>query len=207
MVVVLLAIQAFHFFLSLSLHEFAHGWAAWRLGDPTAKNAGRLTIDPRSHIDPFGTIILPIFLILIGSPLVIIGAKPVPVNMDKLSHGRWGIIAVALAGPFMNFALALMWLIPYVALKALSVNGVGQLALAFCAVGVLLNLGVGIFNLIPVPPLDGGRVVTSLLGIPQTGLLDLVGLGVFVALLASGTIQRIMGPFVMGAMRMMGIPM
>jgi Zn-dependent protease len=144
--------------LSVILHEVAHGYAANWLGDPTARLAGRLTLNPIPHIDLFGSIILPLVLGLSGSPILFGYAKPVPYNPYNLK-GRWGEGFVAAAGALTNFALAIALglLIRFMG-AGLSPEFVGVLGVA-----VYLNLLLGIFNLIPIPPLDGSKVLASLL--------------------------------------------
>jgi Zn-dependent protease len=144
------------------LHEVAHGLSAYLLGDPTAKNQGRLTLNPVKHIDLVGSIIVPGALFLahyfgLTSSLMLFGwAKPVPVNFRNLHPRRLGMASVALAGPLTNIVLAFIFSKLYVC-PALS--GVSHI----CAWGVMLNLVLAVFNMIPIPPLDGSRVVTSVL--------------------------------------------
>ncbi len=140
---------------SAIFHEYAHGFAAYALGDPTAKNAGRLTFNPIPHIDPFMTIMLPLVLVLVGSPFIIGGAKPVPINPFNLRQ-KYDALKVALAGPFSNILLALLFglmirFLPFV-------RETESLFLAFGAV-VFLNLLLAFFNLLPIPPLDGSHVL------------------------------------------------
>ena len=142
---------------SLTIHEFAHGWMAYKFGDDTAKNMGRLTLNPIAHIDLFGTILLPL-LIQFGY------AKPVPVNFSVLS--RLQILLVAIAGPVSNILLALVLAAAYHLLVLLNVHA-PYLVVRFLLLGVLLNFVFAVFNLIPIPPLDGSRVVYASLKSPQ----------------------------------------
>lgn len=142
---------------SVILHELAHGYVADMLGDPTARLAGRLTMNPVPHIDLFGSIILPAILMLTGSGVVVGWAKPVPYNPYNLKNQRWGTLAVSLAGVLTNFLIALIFglLIRY------GVN----LPLSFLALAktiVVLNIVLGVFNLLPIPPLDGSKVLLAL---------------------------------------------
>ena len=149
---ILFAIFAF----SIILHEVAHGYAAYRMGDPTAANANRLTLNPLAHIDLFGTIIVPIILKLSGSP--ILGwAKPVPINPYRFWNLKRGVMITALAGPGTNFALAL------VAGLASHVVPLGSVWWVFLIEAVSINVMLGVFNLIPIPPLDGSRILYGLL--------------------------------------------
>jgi len=149
---------------AIVLHELAHGVSAYWLGDPTAKNHGRLTLNPIKHIDPVGSIIVPGALFLMhylfpSQPLMLFGwAKPVPVNFRNLRPQRLGMALVAIAGPLTNIALAFIFSRLYI-LPALSAYT------NVCAWGVMLNLTLAVFNMIPIPPLDGSRVVTSMLPI------------------------------------------
>lgn len=157
--------------LAITLHEAAHGYAAWALGDDTAKKLGRLSLNPLVHVDRMGTIILPGFLLI--SQLLTIGrvgfmfgwAKPVPVAAWKFAHPRRGMMVVAAAGPAMNFLLA--WLAGVVA-HGLDIlpQGAGELMVEFLNNFIDINLVLGLFNLLPIPPLDGGRIVVGLLPEP-----------------------------------------
>jgi len=142
---------------SIVLHEIAHGSMALRLGDPTAKYAGRLTLNPIKHIDLFGTIILPLLLIVIGSPLIAGWAKPVPINPFNLRDPKWGMLKVALAGPAANFLVAIIFglAIRFIALPVALID--------FFSIIVLLNFVLGLFNLIPIPPFDGSHILFTFL--------------------------------------------
>jgi Zn-dependent protease len=144
---------------SVIIHEVAHGWAAHALGDPTAKLANRLTLNPLRHIDPIGTILVPFILKLSGSPFLFGWAKPVPYNPYNLRNHRWGEAIVAIAGVATNIFLALLFGV--IARYAYSTGAVsfGDMA----AVIVFVNLILGIFNLIPVPPFDGYTFLRSIL--------------------------------------------
>ena len=152
---------------SAIVHEVAHGWAAFRLGDPTAKEAGRLTLDPRAHLDGFGSVLLPLLLAFIGAP-VFAFAKPVPYNPYRLRHPRRDELLVALAGPASNLAQALLGTVLLAVVWQLVPGAYGAGAVPFELVGGLLdvittymsvNLVLCFFNLIPFPPLDGSKVV------------------------------------------------
>ncbi|MEI7998719.1 MAG: site-2 protease family protein [Candidatus Omnitrophota bacterium] len=141
---------------AIILHEFAHGWAAYCLGDPTAKNLGRLTLNPIKHIDPVGSIIVPGALFLLHSPFFFGWAKPVPVNFRNLKNLRLGMILVAAAGPLTNVILAFLYILIYNANIFSGLSHVWQWA-------ILFNIALSVFNLIPIPPLDGSRIVMGVL--------------------------------------------
>lgn len=162
-----IAIIVFEFIVllfSAVLHEVAHGYEAERLGDSTARDAGRLTLNPLAHIDLFGSILLPIFLyIASGGAFFFAAAKPVPYNPRNLKNPRTGSVKIALAGPATNFVLAAIF---GILIRVLSYFPVSDAFLSFLAVVVFINLLLGIFNLVPIPPLDGSHVLFAAL--PQT---------------------------------------
>lgn len=142
-------------FFSITFHEYCHGWAAFKLGDPTARDSGRLSLNPLAHIDPFGTILLPVFLLLLSGGTFAIGyAKPVPINPNHFKNPKKDIKWIGLSGPAANLALALILILLI------------RLNLPFSEIltlGAFLNLILAVFNLIPIPPLDGSRIVASFL--------------------------------------------
>ncbi|MFI4940734.1 MAG: site-2 protease family protein [Burkholderiales bacterium] len=160
-----IAVYALPVLLAITLHEAAHGYVAKYFGDKTAYMLGRVSLNPAKHIDPFGTIALPILMFAAtaatGSPMIFGYAKPVPVNFGKLRNPKRDMVWVALAGPAANFTMALMWLLLLVALRASHINETFFLAMANA--GVLTNLVIFALNLFPLPPLDGGRVLVGLL--------------------------------------------
>ncbi|RJF83842.1 site-2 protease family protein [Azospirillum cavernae] len=147
--------------LAITLHEAAHGFVAWRLGDDTAYQLGRVTFNPLRHIDPFGTVLLPA-LMYFTTGFVFGWAKPVPVNFGRLNHPRRDMVWVALAGPGTNFVLALLSAILW-GLVNPQHGMVEQWLRAAAEVSILVNVILMVFNLIPLPPLDGGRVAVGIL--------------------------------------------
>lgn len=143
--------------LSMTLHEAMHGFMAFWLGDDTADREGRLTLNPVKHIDPVLTIGLPIVLAIIGAP-IFGGAKPVPFNPARLKFDEWGAALVALAGPLTNFVIAFLL---FASFTMFHVND-STIAGKFLSTGVIVNLGFFVFNMIPIPPLDGSRVLYAL---------------------------------------------
>ncbi len=166
MVEYLLAASIIILIFSVIVHEVMHGYVALLFGDSTAQRAGRLTLNPIPHIDPIGTLLLPAFLLIVpfltGTPLgfLIAWAKPVPVNPLNFTDLRRGEILVSLAGVLANFALALVFAVLYHISNAIMPN---QLALGIFEFGVQINLVLAVFNLLPIPPLDGSKVLIALL--------------------------------------------
>ncbi len=151
---------------SIIIHEIAHGSAALALGDPTARDSGRLTLNPLKHLDAFGSIILPLLLLIatLGRGPIFGWAKPVPINPYNFRDQKWGSLKVALAGPAVNFAIALIFglLIRFISLP--------QSLLVFFSIITVYNFAWGIFNLIPIPPLDGSHILFAFLGNRFSGL-------------------------------------
>lgn len=183
------------FLIAIILHEVAHGYVAWKLGDPTAKSLGRITLNPFKHIDLKMSILLPGFLILVGSPVVFGGAKPVPVNPMYFKHPRQGMALVAIAGPITNFILAF---ISYLLIYVMPAYGMIQAILASWLMGsVIINVVLAVFNLTPIPPLDGGRILVGILPIDlarKVAKLEQYGLMILFGLLYLGIPNKIIEP-------------
>lgn len=164
--------------LGLTLHEFAHGLMSLYLGDTTARDQGRLTLNPLAHIDPFATLALPLLLILIGSPVVFAAAKPVPFNPWAVRGGRWGAALVALAGPATNLLLALVFAVWY---RLVPFNPTAAL---FLGAIIIVNVGLFVFNMIPFPPLDGSRLLYAVAPEGLRDVMDRIERSGFIVLLA-----------------------
>jgi Zn-dependent protease len=183
-----ISVYAIPLLLAITLHEVAHGWTARFFGDRTAEMLGRLSLNPLRHIDPIGTVVVPGLLLAVGGPLF--GwAKPVPVATSALRNSRRAMIFVALAGPAANLAMALAWCAVLGAIMRINGNVTLDYWIASMAqAGILCNALLAVFNLLPIPPLDGGRVLAGLLPptwsarlerIEPVGLFVVLGLSVF----------------------------
>ena len=204
-----IVIYAIPLIFAITMHESAHGWMARRYGDMTASMLGRVTLNPIPHIDLVGTIIVP-GVLLLGSALtgfggVLLGwAKPVPVNTRNLTPFRQGMFMVALAGPASNLLQAFVWLL---LLKIFLWTGfLTQSLLDLTIAGVLVNFYLMAFNLLPLPPLDGGRIVTMLLpyeAAVKFAAIERYGMVILVVLIISGFLTYFMHPFVWTARRLL----
>ncbi|MDP2981484.1 MAG: site-2 protease family protein [Candidatus Omnitrophota bacterium] len=183
------------FFFAVIIHEYAHGWVAWKLGDSTARFMGRLTLNPLAHIDPVGTIFLPLVLIITHSPVLFGWAKPVPVDFFNLNNPKRDMIWVGLAGPAANiiFAIALSLLLKIPLLTA------SHLAVSVITTAIMANLVLAVFNLLPIPPLDGSRIAMGLLPYnlgAEYAKMEPYGFIIIFALLWIGFINTIIWPIV-----------
>lgn len=176
---------------SVIIHELAHGYVANSLGDPTAKYEGRLTLNPLKHLDPFGSVILPLLLFIAGSSVLIGWAKPVPVNPYNLRDQKWGSLKVSIAGPLSNIALAILFGLLIRFMPVAVFYSAPGIFLIFSFV-VQINIMLAIFNLIPIPPLDGSWILFNLL--PQSFekvklFLQQYGLFILIFLIFFGGLQ------------------
>jgi Zn-dependent protease len=189
-----LAVYALPVIFAITLHEAAHAYAAKYFGDTTAFAAGRMSLNPLRHIDPFGTILLPA-LMFAFTPFVFGYAKPVPVDFSRLRNPKKQMAWVALAGPAANFVMAFGWLLLAILLAATGVSESYPHKVA--QAGVLVNLFLLVFNLLPIPPLDGGRIMTSILPMPlaqKFAQLERYGLFIVFALLYFKVLNYWFGP-------------
>lgn len=185
--------------LSITLHELGHAWAADKLGDPTARLLGRVSLNPIRHIDPVGTILVPLVLLLLGG-FVFGWAKPVPVDERNLASPRRDMAFVALAGPSANLLMALGWAAMFVASERLVAGGHDWLGVPLqlmARVGIILNVVLAVFNMLPLPPLDGSALVAWVLperlAVPYLSVAP-YGLFLLIALVATGFLGRIVNP-------------
>ncbi len=199
---IILAIPAL--MIAVILHEVAHGYAAYKMGDSTAKDMGRLTLNPIPHIDPFGTIIFPAILMIVGSPILFGWAKPVPIDPSRFRDLRKGMFIVSIAGVLANFSLAIFFGILNRFLRELSPLVPGEIfttliqpLLIFTTQSVGINLILGLFNAIPIPPLDGSRALMSFISYRYWELFyryEMYGFLLITVLLFTGVIQQIILP-------------
>ena len=180
---------------AITLHEAAHGWIASKLGDHTARMMGRVTLDPTKHIDPIGTIAIPLVLLLSSSGFIFGWAKPVPINFNALRNGKNGMIWVALAGPGANIVMAVCWL--FVMIIAINMNIAVLIEMG--RIGIFVNCVLAVFNLLPIPPLDGSRVISALLPnrlAYQYNQLEQYGLYILLGLMFLGGFNYLVKPWV-----------
>ncbi len=156
-----IAVYALPVLFAITLHEAAHAYAARYFGDLTAYSQGRMSLNPARHIDPIGTVLLPLVLALLQSPFIFGYARPVPIDFTRLNHPKRDMVWVALAGPAANLLMALGWMVLYLVLYAASLQE--EYFFRVAEAGILVNLVLFAFNLFPLPPLDGGRIMTGLL--------------------------------------------
>lgn len=183
------------FVIVIVAHELAHGYVAYRLGDPTARNAGRLTLNPLAHADPIGTVLLPALLIMSRSPVVFGWAKPVPVNPYNFKDPRKGMLLTSIAGPGANIVLAVI----FAAVFKTGLFPPRSIPGMFLLYGVIISLVLGVFNLMPIPPLDGGGIVSAILpekAARRFNQLERYGFIILIGLLYLGLFDRVILPLV-----------
>ena len=192
------AVWALPVLFAITVHEVAHGWVARQLGDPTAMMLGRLTLNPLKHIDPIGTVLVPLILIMLGG--VIFGwAKPVPIAADNLHHPKRDMALVAAAGPTANLLMAFFWAL-IMKMALLLPHNMMDLALPLTymgGAGITINVLLMVLNLLPVPPLDGSRVVAGFLPDPlawKFSRIEQYGLIILLLLMVSGILGKILWP-------------
>lgn len=191
--------------IAVTAHEYAHGWVAYKLGDSTAKYSGRLTLNPLAHIDLFGTIILPLIIFIsTRGAFVFAAAKPVPINYWALRNPRRDMMLVGISGPLVNFIFAVVLSL---ILKFLPDYGIFSILLQRLAI---INIVLGVFNLIPIPPLDGSRILAGLLPADlasRYNQLEPFGFFIIALLLVSGVLNRLVLPWIVQITTLLGIPL
>jgi Zn-dependent protease len=193
------AVLALPLLFAVTVHEVAHGWVARRLGDPTAMMLGRLTLNPIKHIDPLGTLLIPALLLIMHAPFLFGWAKPVPVTWQNLRNPKRDMALVAAAGPGANLAMALLWAL-VAKLGLVLAPTIGGLALPMVLmgkVGITFNLVLMVLNLLPLPPLDGGRVLVGLLPGPlawKVSRIEPYGFAILLVLLVTGGLAYLIVP-------------
>jgi Zn-dependent protease len=192
-----IAIYALPVIFAITVHEAAHGFAARFFGDMTADRAGRITLNPLKHIDPIGTILLPALTLLVGG--ILFGwAKPVPVDFSRLRNPKRDMLWVAAAGPASNFLMALFWAL-MIKLSVTAPNIYSEPMALMGQAGVMINVVLMVLNLLPLPPLDGGRIAVSLLPnhlAYKYAQIERYGFIILIVLLVTGILGRIMEPFI-----------
>ena len=195
-----IAIAALPVVFAITLHEAAHGYAARHFGDPTAWQAGRISLNPLRHIDPVGTVLIPLLILLFSAGSFLFGyAKPVPVNFSRLRNPKQDMLWVALAGPAANLFMALVWAALLKLAWEMPVNDFTVPLSEMSKLGVIINCVLMVLNLLPLPPLDGGRIAVSLLPYPlasKFAQLERWGFPILLLLLFTGVLGLVMSPLV-----------
>ncbi len=195
-----ISIFALPVIFAITVHEYAHGWVAHKLGDNTAKSLGRLTLNPIKHVDILGTVIVPAALLMLGG-FLFGWAKPVPVDMRYFKNPRQDMAWVAVAGPFSNLIMAWLWalLIPIGKALYATAPDVGLFLIYSAQAGVVINIALMVLNLLPIPPLDGSRILSAFLPAHisyQFNRLEQYGFIILIILLASGLLAQFIGPII-----------
>ena len=200
-----IAIFSLPVILAITLHEAAHGYVAKQYGDLTAYAQGRVTLNPLRHIDPMGTVIVPLLLLAVSSPYLFGWAKPVPVNFGNLRHPKRDMLWVAAAGPGANLLMAFLWALVFKLGLAIPESNFSEPMLLMGQAGILINVILLVLNLLPLPPLDGGRIAVSLL--PQRiayrfAQIEPYGFIILLVLLFTGVLGAVIGPFILITIRL-----
>ena len=205
-----LTISALPIIFAITLHEAAHGYAARHFGDPTAWMLGRISANPLRHIDPIGTLLVPAVIVFtsyvaLDSVFISGWAKPVPVNFGRLRNPKRDMLWVAGAGPAANLAMALAWALLFKLVTLMPIHAYSLPLAEMARIGINVNIGLMVLNLLPLPPLDGGRIAVSLLPYPlavRFSQLERWGFPILLVLLFTGLLGDIMRPFVVALKRL-----
>lgn len=194
-----IAISALPVIFAITLHEAAHGYAARHFGDTTAWVAGRISLNPLRHIDPFGTVLLPLLLFIVNSPFLFGWAKPVPVNFGRLRNPKRDMLWVAAAGPAVNLLMALGWAVLLKLAIVMPFNAYTRPLAMMSEMGIGINIMLMVLNLLPLPPLDGGRIAVSLMPFSMAvrfSQLERWGIPILLLLSFTGVLGSVLWPFV-----------
>ena len=194
-----IAISALPVIFAITLHEAAHGYAARHFGDNTAWLAGRISLNPLRHIDPFGTVLLPLLLFVVNSPFIFGWAKPVPVNFGRLRNPKRDMLWVAAAGPAVNLLMAFGWAVLLKLAIVMPFNAYTRPLAMMSEMGIGINVMLMVLNLLPLPPLDGGRIAVSLMPFSMAmkfSQLERWGIPILLLLSFTGMLSSILWPFV-----------
>lgn len=204
-----IAIAALPVVLAITLHEAAHGYVARRFGDPTAWLEGRITLNPLKHIDPIGTILVPLLILIVSTGGFLFGwAKPVPVNFGNLRNPKRDMLWVAAAGPGANLVMALAWAAVMKLAWLLPFNYFSLPMARMAEIGILINVSLMVLNLLPLPPLDGGRIAVSLLPARQAlafAQLERWGFPILLVLLFTGILGGVLRPLMTAVTRLIAM--
>jgi Zn-dependent protease len=198
----LIALYAIPGIFAITLHEAAHGYAARHFGDLTAYQAGRITLNPIRHIDPMGTIVIPVLILIASQGKYAFGwAKPVPVNFGRLRNPKRDMLWVAAAGPGANLLMAILWAFVIKAMQGVPTNYLTEPVLLMARGGIIVNAVLMVLNLLPLPPLDGGRIAVSLLPHKlayRFARVEPFGMIILLVLMLLGVLGKVMWPFIAG---------
>jgi len=200
-----IAIFALPVTLAITLHEAAHGYVAKKYGDLTAYAQGRVTLNPLKHIDPMGTVVVPLLLLAVSSPYLFGWAKPVPINFGNLRHPKRDMLWVAAAGPGANFLMAFIWALVFKFGLAIPESNFSEPMLLMGQAGILVNVILLVLNLLPLPPLDGGRIAMSLLPhriAYRFSQIEPYGFIILLVLLFTGALGAVIEPFIFITIRL-----